>query len=157
MQRIRTGYLTVMSQTPEPFDLQSYIPYRLAVAAERTSTALARRYRDEFGISVAEWRVLVHVSDAGAVSIRDIHQRVHLEKSKVSRAASRLEEAGYLIKEVNGQDRRLLALRLTDKGQDLMAQLLPIAQAFQTQLKQLLDSQLDAFDSALQILMEDDL
>jgi DNA-binding MarR family transcriptional regulator len=99
----------------------------------------------------------VHVSDAGAVSIRDIHQRVHLEKSKVSRAASRLEEAGYLIKEVNGQDRRLLALRLTGKGQDLMAQLLPIAQAFQTQLKQLLDSQLDAFDSALQILMEDDL
>ncbi len=127
------------------------------MAADRLSAGLAKRYRDDFGISVAEWRVLVHVADAGTVSIREIQQRVHLEKSKASRAASRLEENGYLSKDINDHDRRLVALRLTPKGTDLMNQLRPVAMDFQAQLDQILAPFLDALDGALDILMEDDL
>ena len=43
--------------TPLPeFDLAGFTPYRLAVAAEKTSEALARQYRERFGISIPEWR-----------------------------------------------------------------------------------------------------
>ncbi len=142
---------------PSNFDLKQFLPYRMAVAADRLSAGLAKRYRDDFGISVAEWRVLVHVADAGTVSIREIQQRVHLEKSKASRAASRLEENGYLSKDINDHDRRLVALRLTPKGTDLMNQLRPVAMDFQAQLDQILAPFLDALDGALDILMEDDL
>ena len=54
----------------------------------------ARRYGAESGISIPEWRVLAHLAEGGPVSVRDIHARVDMDKSKVSRAAARLEEAG---------------------------------------------------------------
>ncbi len=141
----------------EAFDLAQFMPYRMSVAAEKLSAGLAKRYREEFGISVADWRVLVHVADAGTVSIREIHQRVHLEKSKASRAASRLEAAGYLSKETNETDRRLLALTLTEKGKTLMGKLLPLASAYQAQLDTVLAPHLDALNQALDIMIEADL
>ena len=104
------------------FDLSRFLPYRLSVAGDRLSAGLARRYRAEFGISVAEWRVLVHVTDAGEVSIRDLERRVNLEKSKASRAATRLAQAGYIRKAPNpaaisAQSQRAVARLASDAGQ----------------------------------------
>ena len=137
------------------FDLARFLPYRLAVAAEKLSEGLARRYRDDFGISVPEWRVLVHLAHSGNVSVRDIEARVAMEKSKVSRAASRLETWGYIAKEVNESDRRLLQLSLTAKGQALMAQLLPIAIAYQEEVIARLAETRDGFEAGLDRLTEE--
>lgn len=104
-----------MNQLP-PFDLAGFSAYRLTVAAQKLSDAFARQYRDQFGISNPEWRVLVHISQSDGTSIRDIEARVAMEKSKVSRAAKRLEQAGYISKQINKTDRRLLHLHLTSKG-----------------------------------------
>ena len=146
-----------MSKAPGPFVLSDFLPYRMAVAAERLSAGLAQHYREEFGISVAEWRVLVHVADAGSVSIRDIHKRVNLEKSKASRAASRLEAAGYLTKKTNETDRRLIVLTLTKAGRALMEQLTGIALDYQRRLNALLAPDLAGLDAALSTLMDADL
>ena len=54
-------------ELPE-FDLYGFTPYRLAVAAKRTSEELARLYRARFGITIPEWRVLVHLARREAVS-----------------------------------------------------------------------------------------
>lgn len=146
-----------MNQSKKLFELNHFLPYRMAVAAERLSAGMAKRYRNEFGISVAEWRVLVHVSDAGEVSIREIQSRVHLEKSKASRATSRLEASGYLSKSENPADRRLLALSLTPKGKALMSELLAVAQEFQARLDLLIGADKAAFDKVLDTFMEEDL
>jgi DNA-binding MarR family transcriptional regulator len=121
---------------PPDFDLAAFLPYRLNTAAERVSRAFARRYRDEFGLSIAEWRVLAHLHAArGApVSVRDIEARVAMEKSQVSRAAQRLAEAGHIAKAAQDGDRRLVALTLTPQGRALMARLVPVALAFQAEL-----------------------
>lgn len=138
------------------FDLNAFLPYRLSAAANRTSRAFAERYRDEFGISIPEWRVLAHLNHAGAVSIRDIEARVDMEKSKVSRAASRLEGAGYIRKEVHGTDRRLLALSLTPEGRALVARVLPVAIAFQQEMLERLGEAAPGLARALEVLLEDD-
>lgn len=145
------------SMTAQDFDLSGFLPYRMTVVAERLSAGMAARYRDEFGISVPEWRVLVHVADAGAVSIRDIHTRVHLEKSKASRAASRLQARGLLIKETNTADRRLVVLTLTPEGTALMTRLKAIAADYQARLDTLLAPHLDGLTGALTLLMSEDL
>lgn len=137
-----------MTDVP-PFDLDRFIPYRLAVAAQKTSEALARQYRDRFGISIPEWRVLAHLAAAGDVSVRDIERRVAMEKSKVSRAASRLEEAGYVIKREAESDRRLVSLTLTGKGKALMRELLPLAEAYQREIEDRLGAALDGFEDGL--------
>lgn len=137
------------------FDLMRFTPYRLAVAAQKLSEDLARQYRDRFGISIPEWRVLVHLLHSGDVSVRDIEMRVAMEKSKVSRAASRLETAGYITKRVNTSDRRLIHLSLTPKGRALMAELLPLALAFQAEITARLDAAFSGFEAGLDILLKD--
>ncbi|OOY19445.1 MarR family transcriptional regulator [Thioclava sp. DLFJ5-1] len=122
------------TEMPE-FDLYSFTPYRLAVAAEKLSERLARQYRDRFGISIPEWRVLVHLAQSDDVSVRDIEARVAMEKSKVSRAASRLETSGLIAKARHEGDKRLVKLRLTANGRAMMAELLVLANAFQAELE----------------------
>ncbi len=116
------------------FELNEFLPYQLAAAAERISRDFSETYRREFGISIPEWRVLAHLNQSGEVSVRDIEARVGMEKSKVSRAVSRLEAAGFVAKRVNTDDRRLLSLSLTPVGLELMARLVPKALEFQAQL-----------------------
>jgi DNA-binding MarR family transcriptional regulator len=141
-------------EVPE-FDLTGFLPYRLSVVADRLSAGLARRYRSEYGITIPEWRVLAHLAHAGEVSVRDIERRVNLDKSKVSRAASRLEAQGYITKKVNSGDRRLLQLALTDTGRSLMAELIPLAAAYQQRLEELVSDHLASLEAAIDKLMED--
>lgn len=135
------------------FDLMHFTPYRLAVAAEQLSEGLARSYRKKFGISTPEWRVLVHLAYSGNVSVRDIEARVAMEKSKVSRAASRLEKSGYIAKRINDADRRLVQLALTSKGERLMQELLPLAITFQAEIEKKLGAAFEGLEKALDGLM----
>ncbi|MCA0203372.1 MarR family winged helix-turn-helix transcriptional regulator [Pararhodobacter sp.] len=137
------------------FDLNTFLPYRLNAVAGRISRAFAERYREEFGISIPEWRVLVHLHQGGDVSVRDIEARVDMEKSKVSRAASRLEAAGYITKAVNDSDRRLLLLRLTPQGEALVARLLPVAIAYQEEMKAKLGPLVEGLEAGIAVLLDD--
>ncbi|MFO1107211.1 MAG: MarR family winged helix-turn-helix transcriptional regulator [Amaricoccus sp.] len=131
------------------FDLDAFLPYRLSVAAARVSRRFARLYEAESGISIPEWRVLAHLAQAGSVSVRDIHARVDMDKSKVSRAAARLEEAGLVRKVGHAGDRRLVALSLTPDGEALMARLGAIAEAFQADLLAALGPDAPGLDGGL--------
>jgi DNA-binding MarR family transcriptional regulator len=116
------------------FNLDDFLPYRLAVTANRISKALGERYRRRFGLSIPEWRVLAHLSQAESVSVREIHERVELDKSKVSRAAARLVADGIIAKRINSTDKRLLELSLTDKGRAIMSELVPLARDYETEI-----------------------
>ncbi|MCL4675108.1 MAG: MarR family winged helix-turn-helix transcriptional regulator [Pararhodobacter sp.] len=141
---------------PDPFtfDLNTFLPYRLNAAASRISRAFAERYRVEFGISIPEWRVLAHLYQAGDVSVRDIEARVDMEKSKVSRAATRLESAGLITKAVNDADRRLLLLRLTPAGKALVVRLIPVAMQFQAEMLEQLGPLAEGLETGLAALLD---
>lgn len=136
------------------FELSAFLPYRLSVAAGRVSRDYATRYEKTFGFSIAEWRVLAHLSQEDEVSIRDIHARIDMDKSKASRAASRLEDAGLVTKVLNPADRRLVCLSLTPKGRQTMDEIIPIANAFQAELFQSLGEDLPSFQKAIDKILE---
>jgi DNA-binding MarR family transcriptional regulator len=115
------------SMTPDDFHLSSFLPYRLAVLSERVSRRLSVEYGRTHRLAVAEWRVLVHLLRCGAVSIRDIHNCVNLEKPRVSRAVSRLEAEGLVQKTQGDGDGRLVAISLTDAGRTALADIIPAA------------------------------
>ena len=116
------------------FDLSDFLPYQLAVASARVSRALALRYQAAFGLTIPEWRVLAHMAKGEVLSVKDITDRVDMDKSKVSRAASRLEGAGLVAKTAHPADGRLIALTLTDHGRAVMADLIPMARAFESEV-----------------------
>ncbi len=130
-------------ETPEAaeFLLDRFLPYQLAVLSARISDGFADIYTRRFGISVAEWRVLAHLSRDEKVSIREIHRRVRMDKSKSSRAAARLERAGYVLKRENPCDRRLVELSLTETGRALVDQIAPLALAYEADILERLDQE----------------
>ncbi len=138
------------------FDLDAFLPYQLAVLSSRVSRGFSTLYQQKFGISVAEWRVVAHLSQAGTVSVREIHERVDMDKSKVSRAASRLEQAGYVSKASNASDGRLVALSLTDKGRAMVEELAPLARDYERAVLADLGADAPGFRAALEHLLNRD-
>lgn len=147
------------TENPDPaaedFRLDDFLPYRLAVAAARVSRDFARIYEAEFGLSVPEWRVIAHLGEAEAVSVREIHARVDMDKSRVSRAAARLEAAGYVAKTANPADRRLVSLTLTEEGRALLDAIKPRARAYEADLlARLPETEAQALRGAVEALLK---
>jgi DNA-binding MarR family transcriptional regulator len=120
-----------MSRDDSTLELDRFLPYLVNVLASRLSRELAGVYETRFGITIPEWRVIAHLSQNRNVSVREIHERVDMDKAKVSRAAARLEAIGVIEKKVNEEDRRLVELRLTKKGSRLFAEIEPSALAYE--------------------------
>lgn len=136
------------------FDLEEFLPYQFSVVSGRLSRGFAERYRSRFGISIAEWRVVAHINQAGAVSVREIHERADMDKSKVSRAAARLHAAGYITKRPSPEDRRLVELALTRKGEAMMTELIAMARAYQDEIKDLLGADAARLRDNLHVLLQ---
>ena len=118
----------------QDFELSQFLPYQLAVLAERVSRRLSVEYGRTHGLNVAEWRVLVHLMRRREVSVREIHERVSLDKPRVSRAVSRLEAAGLVEKAAAEDDARLVAISLTAKGMRVLDDILPSARDVEANL-----------------------
>ncbi len=117
------------------FVLADFLPYQLAVLANRVSAEFSCVYKERYGISIAQWRIVAHLSQTSEpVSVREICARVEMEKSKVSRAVSRLQMRGFVAKSVNPNDRRLVELTLSESGRAMVGELAPLARAFESEL-----------------------
>lgn len=114
----------------QPFRLEEFLPYQLAVLADVTSAGFARLYADRFGLTIPEWRVLATVAEVPRVRAKDVGAARHLPKTAVSRAVSSLRRRGVLKVDVNRSDKRESFLSLTAKGRGLHAELVPLARAY---------------------------
>lgn len=117
-----------------PFRLADFLPYRLAMISERVSHRLSVDYGQSYHLTVAEWRVLVHLQNCGAVSVRDVQTFTNLVKSRVSRAVSRLERLGLVEKQTSTADARLVEIALTQDGKDAIVALLDDATCTEARL-----------------------
>lgn len=117
------------------FNLENFLPYRLHQAAEQTSQAFYQHYREKYGLGRTEWRVLFNVGQYGPLSAVDISKRSNLEKTKLSRAAQRLHERGWLRRIHLESDRRRHELELTREGVKVFRELSKLAADFNQRLE----------------------
>ncbi|WP_149589251.1 MarR family winged helix-turn-helix transcriptional regulator [Tabrizicola flagellatus] len=127
-----------MTDPTGDFDLQDFLPYLLNQAAEATSRGFQAAYRDRYGFTRTQWRVLANLGKFGAMTARDICAISHIEKTKVSRAVAALEQAGMLARAPSPTDGRAELLSLTDRGRAVFADLGGLALAFDRQLRAML-------------------
>ncbi|PIE13090.1 MAG: MarR family transcriptional regulator [Rhodobacterales bacterium] len=122
-----------MAQTDE-FDLQNFLPYLLNQAAEESSLAFQKAYKDRYGMLRTEWRVLFHLGIYGRMTAKDIGARSKMHKTKISRAVARLAERRFLTRDRNDADRRLEYLELTPAGTRAYQDLREVAVEYDTRL-----------------------
>jgi DNA-binding MarR family transcriptional regulator len=118
-----------------PFDLQDFLPYLLNQAAEATSRGFQATYRDRYGLTRTQWRVMANLGRFGAMTARDICRISHIDKTKVSRAVAGMEAEGLLTRATSDQDRRAENLSLTPQGLAVFAEIGQRAVAFDAELR----------------------
>ena len=139
------------------FVLSKFLPYQIAALSTRLSREFSAAYKMKFGISVPEWRVVAHLSQAEeSLSVREICAQVHMDKSKVSRAIKKLEQKGFVEKEINGNDRRLVELQLSEKGWGMVKVLTPAAEEFEAHVLASLGDDAPTFRALLDTLLNQD-
>ena len=113
------------------FILDDFLPYNVNVLAQLISRSFSKTYKDVFKVSVPEWRVIAHLSQQNDVSVREISEAAHMPRAKVTRAVQTLASRKLVKKVIDSQDRRLVSLRLTAKGQELVNNIAPLAMEFE--------------------------
>jgi len=107
--------------------LAKFLPYQLSITSNAVSGRIAQEYRQHFGLSVPEWRVMAVLGDSGSLTQRDLTQRTLMDKVAVNRACKVLEERGLAVRTPNALDGRSHHLGLTEVGSAMHGQIMPLA------------------------------
>ncbi len=83
--------------------------------------------RKQFGLNLAEWRVLALVACLPDPNVQDIRQKLFYDKGMMSRITKRLVAEGLITSEKSAVNHRVRALRLTEEGQQLYEQMFQVA------------------------------
>jgi len=85
-------------------------------ATHRTLHALGTTLAD-LNLSAAEINALANLGEGGTLNIRELSERTGTRASTLTGLLDRLENRGYLARELDPADRRSFRLPLTERGQ----------------------------------------
>jgi DNA-binding MarR family transcriptional regulator len=125
-QKPRAGEGT---EPPAGFELARFFPYRLSVLADLVSNAVSQVYTDRFDLTRADWRVVAALGVNRKMAAKDLGPYSALDKMQVSRAVQRLEDAGYIERHEDTDDRRSKVLQLTAAGRAVYQKIWPLVVA----------------------------
>ncbi|MFS2111216.1 MarR family winged helix-turn-helix transcriptional regulator [Sphingomonas sp. Sphisp140] len=140
--------------------LDDFLPYRLSIASNAVSDAVASAYRALFGLKIPEWRLVTILAEGGAMSQQALCGRTRMDKVTVSRAAIALSERGLISRASNPGDQRSHLLTLSKAGWELYEEVAPKALQlerqvfadFSTEERQQLRQMLDRIEAAVERL-----
>ncbi len=89
----------------------------------RTLHALSAALAEE-NLSAAEINTLANLGDGGTVNVRQLSERTGTRASTLTGVLDRLENRGYLTRELDPADRRSFRLPLTEAGQAVAGRVL---------------------------------
>ena len=107
--------------------LQEFIPYKLAVVANRVSQSIGSLFEQQHGLLIPEWRILMTLHSYGPLAPNEVVEYTSMDKGRVSRAQRRLVELGLIAASNDPRDGRRLVLFLTRTGVKMCGAIIPRA------------------------------
>src|ERR1700760_1457755 len=112
-------------------DLGDYLPYLV----NRVGSIIAEQFGEEalasHGLSIAMWRVMAALASTGGQRQIDLADLTSIDSSTLSRLVSRLVHLGIVTRTRSATSNREVVVKLSAKGASLVADLIPIARAFE--------------------------
>ena len=100
----------------KPDSVISFLTSRVLKLSNTLGLYSSRRYRDEFGLTLPEWRVLSVVAYSEPTTAREISRILATDKGWVGLSADSLRRRGYVSGTPDKRDRRRTLLTLTEEG-----------------------------------------
>ncbi len=107
--------------------LDDFLPYRLSIASNRVSAAIATAYQALFGLKIPEWRLIAVIAEGQGMTQQALGAATRMDKVTVSRAAIALVDRGLISRRPNPDDQRSHLLTLTQAGKALYESVAPKA------------------------------
>jgi len=114
--------------------LERYLPYRLSILSNRISTLVAQSYKDRFGLSITEWRIMAVLGEYPGASADEISSKTQIEKSLISRAISKLLKRNLIQRQISKEDKRRSQIELSVMGYDVYSQIVPLSLEYEQKL-----------------------
>jgi DNA-binding MarR family transcriptional regulator len=105
--------------------LETFLPSVIRNLAEGISANMSRNYTGDLHLTVTEWRIILYLAARAPLTATEIVDMTSMEKSRVSRAVSQLEERNFVTRAPSQDDHRTKTLSLSDNGQKLYESIVP--------------------------------
>lgn len=112
----------------------------LTVRTARSMKKMLDARLSEFGVTSSQHTVLSTLAEDDGLSLSEIGKRIYLDKPAITGLADRLEKDGLVERRRTSEDRRVIRLYLTEKGQNLLQRFEKIATEVDQELVQVLSS-----------------
>ncbi len=112
----------------------------LTVRTARSMKKMLDARLSEFGVTSSQHTVLSTLAENDGLSLSEIGKRIYLDKPAITGLADRLEKDGLVERRRTSEDRRVIRLYLTKKGQNLLQRFEKIATEVDQDLVQVLSS-----------------
>jgi DNA-binding MarR family transcriptional regulator len=131
--------LLIMNELSERDRFERLARTCISLNLRRTARAVSNYYDDIFteacGLRATQIPPLVVLYLAGPQSINEIAGKLEINRTTLSRNLRPLEEAG-MLETAQGDDLRLRIVKLTDRGRELLLNVLPIWEKLQERMVQ---------------------
>jgi DNA-binding MarR family transcriptional regulator len=108
----------------DDFRGETCVGYLISSATASNRQQLERQFEGE-AITFTQWRVLMCLRDELANTCADISRELAHDKGSMTRLIDQLEERGFLRRQRDRQDRRIVFLTLTAAGRAAVNRLVP--------------------------------
>ncbi|MBB4657880.1 MarR family winged helix-turn-helix transcriptional regulator [Parvularcula dongshanensis] len=125
---------TVQRARESELVLSEFVPFRLSVLSNTVSEGIAAQYRERFGLTIPQWRVIAVLGQSPDLAAKAIAARTAMDKVAVSRAVAGLLEAGRIERRVSPADGRSSRLSLTEAGRAIYDEVAVIARSYEAEL-----------------------
>jgi DNA-binding MarR family transcriptional regulator len=117
---VSVGAVSIDTVTPSDnlLAIDNQVCYALAVAS-RSVIAIYRPILEPLGLTHPQYLVMLALWERDPRSVKDIGAQLQLEPATLSPLLKRLEATGYIRRERDADDERMLRVGLTRAGRDL--------------------------------------
>lgn len=103
----------------EPKSVTDLLTYRLLRLSNTLGLYSSRRYRNQFDVTLPEWRVLSIIALLETTSARDISRALATDKAWVGLTVQKLERRGFVRRVSDREDGRRTLVSLTRQGKEV--------------------------------------
>ena len=81
-----------------------------------------------FDLTTEQWMIMNRLFEEGGISQKELSERTLKDQGALTRTLDRMEKKGLVKRQLNPYDRRSFLIYLTEEGQEIWEQIVPVAE-----------------------------
>jgi len=134
-------------------DFTSFVCYRLKSTMKRVEKRFGQ-VLEEYGVTMAQSFILFALLEKDGCALTEIGNRTQIDNSSLTTMVDKLEKEALVERRPYAQDRRVVALYLTDKGRELAQKVFDSGASINHEITAKLAADQDVFFKSLESISE---